>query len=312
MGATTKLKGDEARMAAQTPMCGAVGTTVCHNLDGSTGAFCRPSESCCDGTCCPSNQKCVMPKAAARVLWDQFNDPLIAPVATNIYASMKWKLPDQSSGKDLISKQCSATAHISAPSFVRVVILPVCLSLAVLICAGLVVGTTGLNPMSIGIPALMIVVSGLFLCWTNLWAFGLLACLSGFVALGSAHKGDSTVFAYGLLFQFFALAVICGGMGVGNLWVTAGQGLIPSSIAGSSNFNWNSLTDCSNYFDTYRYANNDITKPWKAAQGLIFYGVCSEGFYGIIFICSAVIVFSQAVCLVASGVAFLGGNKEMK
>lgn len=299
-----KLKDEQEQEAAFSARCYPFGNSACHNVKGKITADCTPSQTCCDGECCDSDEGCILAKSSASVTYlDKNNDEQIV----TIYKSMKWELPNGEDGKLLLSRKCLRQGHMSAPAAVRVVVMPIFLVFAIVASFGLIMTADGECGAGITFPAVLLVLCSLLLCFSQFWPLGLLVTLSGCVAIGGAKKGDSYIVAVALLFQFFALAVVCGGLGVGVFFVNSDEGMNSIDLENSSSPNWSALRGCSQYFGFFEFPSGQDAgfRPPNAGNRM-FYGYCAVGWYGVLYVAQALMVFSQVVMIVASGVAFVG------
>jgi len=260
---------------------------------------CEPWQTCCDGVCCNGNEACI--KRTSGMLSSFFGvDSKGDPVGGILLrATNEWMYPDGSEPED-IPRVCSAAGRMGAGSAVKVIIFPVLLILALVVGAIMVLKTTGMSPMFVGLPAVAVIFCAILLCLTQYWPLAILTCLNAFVALGAMHKGGDFAL-YCLIPQALILAIICGGFGLGNLFVSSQGDSILFDVDRINN------ADCANYFNYFSY---DVrNKPFKVDPQVLTNGLCSEAFLTLAVIATAVSIMFQVLMLVASGVEAISGSK---
>jgi len=229
-------------------------------------------------------------------------DPLITQSVT-IKASNGWKLPNGDSGKSMRQYVCVANSNMSPPVFIRVVFQPILLVIGIIISCGLVFKTTGLDPKSVSLPALVLVVCAIVLCTSRYWTMAVLLVLSVFMAMGAAHKTDSYFTLLSMLFQFLVLAFVCG------LYFedATGSNIMGMPLANSGTSAWSALSQCRTYFSFF--AADDTTLNWKqAAQGMTSVGFCSKGWVAFTLLMGTISTLCQVLMLVGTGLLYVDGQ----
>jgi hypothetical protein len=216
----------------------------------------------------------------------------------------EWKMQDGSTATPW--RTCSAE-FLGAVSTTRVIILPICLLVAVLLSLVLVWKTAGLNPLMVAVPAVLLILCCIFLFFSLFWPTAIVIALAALFAMGAGHKGG-TAFLVAMAIEMFALAVVCGGLGLGafvysnttpNLWFGIG------GAAGAHSYTWSALSTCSAYYD---YFVIDATnRAYDQDPNVLYTNYCSEGWYAYIGLVADFVVSLQIFMLVATGVAYLRG-----
>lgn len=297
-----KLEGDQKQFAQDNAACLEPQQKACYSMGHKFPAFdfptqgCEPWETCCDGICCSGNQACI--KRISGVVSAYFGvDDSGDPETTTLRATNEWLFPDGSEPED-IPRICSTRGRMSAGSVVKAVIFPVLLMLALVVGAIMVLKTTGMSPMSVGLPAVAVIFCAIILCLTQYWAAAVLISLNAFIALGAVHKGGDFAL-YCLIPQAVILAIVCGGFGLGNLFV-AGQDSLLFDVGRTNG-------GCAGYFNYFYY--EAANRPFKVDSAIGTKGLCSEGFLTTAVIAAAVSIMFQVLMLVASGVEAISGSK---
>lgn len=287
------------------PVCCAEGTKLCLNKKSAAGGqCCEKWETCCDGNCCASNSQCA-----------QQIEPYTIP-ATDLeskyvgltISAPRWRTPDNKRYRE-IPRICTPSSKMTGPATIRVLFMPIMLCVTTLISAGLMFKTTGFSTPSVAVPALLIVICACITFFSWLWAYGVLMALSAFVALGGAHKGGSTA-GFGLIFQFIALAVLCGGMGLGLLVVASDMGgggpdyntLFPNAPVARPN-DWAVGSFCKDYFGYFTLDNTN--RPPNVDPLSNSSGYCATGFISFVWLAGSIAVSSAVLMLAGSGSAYL-------
>jgi hypothetical protein len=217
----------------------------------------------------------------------------------------EWKMMDGSTATPW--KTCSAE-YLGAVATTRVVILPLGLTIAVLLSLFLLWRATGMNPVMVAIPAILLIICAIFLFYSIFWPTAIVISLAALFGMGAGHKGGNA-FIVALVIEFFALAVVCGGLGLGAffysnntpfLWFDLGAG-------GSAHSNtWGTLASCSTYYDYFRIDNNN--RPYDVENTLTYKNYCSEGWYAYLGLVADFVVSLQIIMLATTGVAYLRGS----
>jgi hypothetical protein len=213
----------------------------------------------------------------------------------------EWKMQDGSTSEPW--KMCAAE-FLGAVSTTRVIILPLCLVVAVLLSLILVWKTAGLNPMMVAVPAVLLILCCIFLFFSIFWPTAIVVALAALFAMGAGHKGG-TAFLFAMAVGMFALAVVCGGLGLGSFMYSSTTPSLWGPLAGSQGYGWLPLSDCSNYYNFFRV--DTTNRPFDLDPNLLYTDYCSEGWYTYIGLVADFVVSLQIVMLVATGVAYLRG-----
>lgn len=301
------------------PICCPKGNEACYDKNKKNGKCVPQGSTCCDGNVCNIAQTCVASINSVTVRWK--NPYTLAPANpipgsdgkqnVVISASNEWKTPD---GKEVPEEErprmCSAAERLSGPASMKVIMYPLFGMLGCILAFILVAKTTGVTPLSVGIPAILTVFCSICFCFTNKLLFlAYLLTITACVALGAAHKGGVAA-AYAMVFQFLVLAISTDGFGLGILFVGSGvTGVSPYAIstAGSGEPSWSELTQCARYFGYFAIDPNNIV--WTRPDDLAW-GYCTEGWFTYQMFALGLVAVSQLIMLVGSGLVFLEGSPK--
>lgn len=290
----------------ENPTCCALGTKMCKNALGVASGCIPDYQTCCDGTGCAIDEACSI-----RV--EDYTIPVTAEEWPGVVITAKggWRTPDKKKYRDL-PRQCVAEDKMMGPTAVRVIFMPVMLTLTTLASFGIMHGTTGLSPVKVGGPAALIVLCACLTYFSWLWTYGIVLSLSAFVALGGAHKGGSTQ-AFSMLFQVVALAIVCGGMGLGSLVVEsndAASAVFPATLASPSVSGWAVSTYCKDYFGFFNLV--DANRPPTLETSVDSSGYCALGWISFVYLGASIAVACKVVMLVGTGSSYLEGSPGKK
>jgi len=288
---------------------------VCNSRDTTQPTTCcaPKGQTCCEGVCCNSDKSCM------EIVSRSFTvTSAMVNTGTGAYSGAwgggpwtNWKMQDGTTSTPW--KTCSAE-YLGAVSTTRVIILPIGLLFAVLVSLILVWSTAGLNPIMVAIPAICLILCSIFLFFSIFWTVAVVIALAALFAMAAGHKGGNAFLA-ALAFEFFALAVVCGGLGLGaffyadNLGVPSNSADLFMPVGGASNAHlptWTPLATCSNYYDYFKYDINNV--PYDADQTQQYTDYCSNGWYTYIGLVADLVVTFQIIMLTATGVAYLRGG----
>jgi hypothetical protein len=203
--------------------------------------------------------------------------------------------------------------YLGAVSTTRVIILPLCLVIAAVISLILVFQAAGVNPLTIAIPAICLVLCSIFLFFSLFWPVGIVITLAALFAMGAAQKGGSA-FLWALFVELFALAVVTGGLGLGSFFFS--QATTPQLFfdlggpTGAHSTSWSALQRCSTYYDYFFVDPTNV--PFDADPAFRYRNYCSEGWYTYIGLVADFVVTLQIIMLAATGVAYLRGSSGAK
>lgn len=300
------------------PVCCDEGTKLCR-FKKMSGECCSPWQTCCDGVCCNSDAQCSRVTGTYSIpAFDIEGEP--EPFGGITISGPRWRTPDGKRYKNLpricLGQIGGVEYKMTGPATIRVVFMPIMLVLTTLISAGLMFKTTGFSTPSVALPALLIVICACITYFSWLWAYGVLMALSAFVALGATHKGGSTS-AFGLIFQFIALAILCGGMGMG-VWMVAEHAttdynqMFPSFSgpnARPSAGGWAVATYCKNYYGYFTLT--DDNRPPNINPLSDSAGYCATGFISFVWFAGSLAVSCAVLMLAGSGSAYLDGAPKV-
>jgi len=298
-------------------MCYQNDLTLCPSRDKSQrDTWCQPGQTCCDGQCCDSGHACkdivsrgyTVQSAQVNTVWIAGN-PTPVPPNTPGYSGAfgggpwtNWKMQDGSTSTPW--RMCSAQ-YLGSVATTRVIILPLGLLFAALIGLILVWRTAGLNPLTVAIPAICLVMCAIFLFFSVFWTVAVVIALAALFAMGAGHKGGNA-FLWAIIVEFFALAVVCGGLGLGYFFYNDNLGNdLFFQLNGAHNGAWGILQTCSQYYDYFAYTDNF---PYTADTSQPYTNYCSNGWYTYIGLVADLVVTFQIIMLVATGVAYLRGG----
>jgi len=128
--------------------------------------------------------------------------------------------------------------------------------------------------------------------------------------MGAGHKGGSA-FLVALVIEFFALCVVCGGLGLGAFFYASNLGgdlFFGLGTGGPSahSYSWIALSTCSSYYDYFLIDNNN--RAFDKDPNQLYTNYCSEGWYSYLGLVADFVVSLQIIMLVATGVAYLRGG----
>jgi hypothetical protein len=213
-----------------------------------------------------------------------------------------WKMQDGSTSKPW--RMCSLQ-YLGAVSTTRVIILPLGLLFAVLVSLILVWRVAGLNPLTVAIPAICLIFCAIFLFFSMFWTVAVVIALAALFAMAAGHKGGNA-FLVAIVVEFFALAVVCGGLGLGSFFYSDNlSGDLFFSLNGAHFGSWGTLQQCAQYYDYFVYSDN---APYTADPTQQYHDYCSNGWYTYIGLVADLVVTFQIIMLVATGVAYLRGG----
>jgi len=214
-----------------------------------------------------------------------------------------WKMLD---GSTSTPWHVCSTQYLGAVATTRVIILPMALIFAVIISLILVWQTAGLNPLMVAIPAIILVLCSIFLFFSIFWTVGVVIALAALFGMAVGHKGGSA-FLVAMIFELFALAVVCGGLGLGSFFYADNLGGdLFASVNGAHLSNWPALATCSSYYDFF--AIDPANVPYNGDPTATYTDYCSNGWYTYIGLVADIVVTFQIVMLTATGVAYLRGG----
>jgi hypothetical protein len=225
----------------------------------------------------------------------------------------EWKMQDGSTSKPW---QMCTTEFLGAVATTRVIILPIGLSVATIVSLVLVWQAAGLNPLMVAIPGIVILLCAIFLYFSIFWVSGVVISLAALLAIGSGHKGGNA-FLVAIVAELFALAVVCGGLGLGSFFFNGNTytqlyfplGGNPGTSAHSTG--WSALTTCSNYYDYFvidRTSGGVGNVPYDVDPALQYRDYCSEGWYTYVGLVADIVLTCQILMLATTGVAYLKGG----
>jgi len=200
-------------------------------------------------------------------------------------------------------KECSDD-YLGAVATTRVIILPLCLLVAALVSLILIFKAVGLNPVMVAVPGVLLIVLCIFLFFSPFWPTAIVITFGALFGMGAAHKGGFACIL-GVLVEFFALAVVTGGLGLGEFFYANNVQTLFYDLQNSRLPSWNTLSACSNYYDYFVYNNQN--RPYDADPTLLYRHYCSEGWFAYLGLVADLVVMLQIIMLAATGVAYLGG-----
>jgi len=219
-----------------------------------------------------------------------------------------WKMLDGSTATPW--RMCSSD-FLGAAATTRVIILPLGLTIASIVSLILVWQTTGMNPVMIALPSILLVVFAIFLYYSVFWTVAIVITLGALFAMGAGHKGGNA-FLVALVIEFFALAVVTGGLGLGMFFYQNNAGTLfydlGSNTPTAHQYDWATLASCSSYYDYFVVDNANIA--FDADPALQFRNYCSEGWYTYIGLVADIVVTLQIILLTTTGVAYLRGGSS--
>lgn len=264
--------------------------------------WCLPHQTCCfEGCCSGTGDTCEEPLADASLLlpggYTDARGNSLAGQRTDI--RRKWKLSDGSTLPEELRLTCQESTAMSAPSAVLIAVLPTTLIVAVIVSTLFVFMSAGMGSIKVAGPALISIALCVFLIFGNSWPFALLAVLSSLTAIGAQAAESESKHIYSTLFQFLVLAILIGGWGMGSLIVNSGG--ILSSAAGSDTWNWNVLTNCTNYYNYFTPPDN-LQWDMEATTE----GYCSHTWKSWSMGCAAILIGMQFLQMVGSATLMTG------
>jgi len=251
---------------------------------------CSPKQSCCHGQCCNSNQACQEIEGGTGVVGGHDQSDLVR---------MEWSTPTEVIPEDYRYK-CTAVDTMNAAAAIKSWVTPFLIMLAVGTSTILVMTTGGfdLGEKKITIPALIVICSSFFLIFSSLQTFAIVASLGSILALGVQKSQSPNKFLFALLFQFFFLAILGGGLGVGDNLISSPDG----GVFGGLDQN-----DCSGYFGSFRY-DPAVTQPWDSGDA--YYLHCSEDYLAAVQFFGTVMFCSFFIQTIATGAVMVGQNAK--
>jgi hypothetical protein len=224
-------------------------------------------------------------------------------------------------------KMCTSE-FLGAVSTTRVIILPIGLSVGTIIALVLIWQATGLKPLGISIPAIILLACAIFLYFSLFWTTAVVFSLAALFAIGAGHKGGSALLV-AIFVQFFALAVVCGGLGLGQIAYGPNSPALFFGLSGGTpnsahSTTFRALQDCSGYYDYFfvdrsspvPFVGTNGNVPYDADSDLNYRDYCGEGWYTYIGLVADVVVTAQILMVVLTGVAYLkgsgGGGKSLQ
>jgi len=317
--------GNPAQSSAGNPQCYQEDLTPCPSRDTSQRqTFCSKGQTCCDGVCCNSDHTCAditfrsaggvggvpwtVTEAMVNTVWSNGNSAVIpqnGPGYSWAWGGGPWTNWKMQDGTTSTPWRMCSLQYLGAVSTTRVIILPMCLVFAVLVSLILVWRVSGLNPIMVAIPAIALVFCSIFLFFSMFWTVAVVISLAALFAMAAGHKGGNAFLA-AILVEFFALAVVCGGLGLGSFWYANNLGgNLFFSLQNAHYGNWNALAACSNYYDYFVYSDN---APYNNDPTQLYTNYCSNGWYTYIGLVADLVVTFHIIMLVATGVAYLRGG----
>jgi hypothetical protein len=186
-----------------------------------------------------------------------------------------------------------------------VIILPLGLLFALVVSMILVWTTVGMSAMLIAIPAVLLLFCCIFLIFSIFWTTAIVISLAALFTWGASHKGG-TALLVALLIEFFALAVVCGGLGLGIILYNNNVNQLFPGLTGSHDPTWPALLTCSQYYDYFTVDPGN--RPWDADPTQNYHSYCSEGWYTYLGLVSDIVVTCQIIMITATGVVYLRGG----
>jgi len=291
---------------------------ACPNRDHTqTTQCCHPTQTCCNGACCSSGETCTdivnrgffVSQGAVNTYWMgglQFQWTVGSSGYTGAFGGGAWNKWAMQDGSTSTPWQTCSAQYLGAVSTTRVIILPICLIVALAVATILVFQAAGLEAKLLAIPALCLVVCCIFLFFSIFWTVAIVISLGALFGWGSAAKGGSAYLA-ALVVEFFALAVVTGGLGLGQFLFASSQPYLFFDVAGAhSSSTWGVLAACSNYYDYFLVDPTNV--PYNIDPTTAYTNYCSNGWYTYLGLIADLVVTFQIIMLVATGVAYLRGG----
>jgi len=113
-----------------------------------------------------------------------------------------------------------------------------------------------------------------------------------------------------MIVEFFALAVVTGGLGLGAFFYENNVQQLFGPLIGAHSSGWGVLDTCSQYYDFFKY--DATSRPYDVDPTLTYRHYCSEGWYTYLSLLADFVVALQIIMVVATGVAYLGGSAANK
>jgi len=215
------------------------------------------------------------------------------------------------------------TEFLGAVSTTRVIILPIGLSVGTIIALVLIWQATGLKPLSVSIPGIILILCAIFLYFSLFWTTAVVFSLAALFAIGAGHKGGNALLV-AIFVEFFAMAVVCGGLGLGQIAYANNSPPLFFALSGGSGSahttTFQALNSCSGYYDYFfvdRTSGGTGNIPYDADPDLNYRDYCGEGWYTYIGLVADIVITFQILMVVFTGVAYLkggsgGGGKSLQ
>jgi len=286
--------------------------TVCASRDTTKRTMCcHSTQTCCEGVCCTSSQTCsaitnanfVVGSPMVNTMW-VLGTPVSLTFGVPSYSTSfgggawnGWKMQDGTTAEPW--HMCS-TNYLGSVATTRVILLPIGLVTALLFATFHVWKTTGLNPVSVAVCALLLLLLSTMLFFSVFWTLGIVVSLAALFAMAAGHKGGPA-FAISIALQVFALAVSTAGLGLGGFFYGPNVQGVLTSLGVAQLPTWNALANCASYYDYFMY--DAANPPYNSAQ--VYWEYCSYGWYTFLDLVADFIIVLQILMLIATALAHL-------
>jgi hypothetical protein len=201
-------------------------------------------------------------------------------------------------------RQTCQTTYMSAPSAIRVGVLPVLLIIALAAGVFMVVGGVGMGEIKVAAPALIIILCSFFMLFSQNWSYALLLTLGALLAIGAQASNSGYRFHVSLFGQLIIFAIYLGGLGFGSFFVDSAPNFFPN-LSGSNNPDtWGVVINCKNYYGTFDRFDQI---PWDSSGR--YDGYCDAMWIGALNFFQAVVVMAYFIMIVATGTLLAEGGK---
>lgn len=247
----------------------AMDTLQTMNNDGSVDG-CTPSQSCCNGQCCNTNQACMAITTGA-FIYDGTEYADATAVARN-----DWKTID---GAEMKNKPMACMAQgiwMNSTAGMKVIFLPIVGIVLIALCFMQANGKKSGEMMDNLAPMLMMVF-GIFMMFSHNIGFAFVCALTAAVTMCASPAWTSWVCLFQIIIFFFC----AGGRSffVNNNvlpalgWFTADNNLFTSYLSSATGIA-GPATQCGTYYNFFTYIANN--KKWMTNANRTTWGYCSQ------------------------------------